>query len=126
MNIRFLINRAYMQVGDTSHLTYTPYQFLEFYNEGNQILHALAEKYMPMMFDTSAGYKGLEDPSGYPSELESMLVAYMAARIVGGDMSFTQNWENQLYLLGRQQNGSNTVMSRGYYDYDRIRNDYSN
>lgn len=39
MTVRDLIDRAYMQVGDTSQVNYTPYQFLEFYNEGNHILH---------------------------------------------------------------------------------------
>ena len=37
MTVRDLIDRAYMQVGDTSQVNYTPYQFLEFYNEGNHI-----------------------------------------------------------------------------------------
>lgn len=47
MKVRQLINRAYMQVGDTSQETYTPYQFLEFYNEGNQLLNTLMGKYCP-------------------------------------------------------------------------------
>lgn len=47
MIIKDLINRAYMQVGDTSQVNYTPYQFLEFYNEGNHILHRLVARYIP-------------------------------------------------------------------------------
>ena len=49
MRVRDLINRAYMQVGDTSQETYTPYQFLEFYNEGNQLLNTLMGKYCPSL-----------------------------------------------------------------------------
>ena len=47
MTVRDLINRAYMQVGDTSQVNYTPYQFLEFYNEGDHILHKLIARYIP-------------------------------------------------------------------------------
>ena len=47
MIIKDLINRAYMQVGDTSQVNYTPYQFLEFYNEGNHILHKIVLRYIP-------------------------------------------------------------------------------
>ena len=47
MTVKDLINRAYMQVGDTSQVNYTPYQFLEFYNEGNHILHKIVLRYIP-------------------------------------------------------------------------------
>ena len=49
MIIRQLIDRVYMQVGDTLQVSYTPYQFLEFYNEGNQLLNSLIARYAPSM-----------------------------------------------------------------------------
>lgn len=49
MIVRRLIDRAYMQVGDTMQVNYTPYQFLEFYNEGNQLLNSLIARYAPSM-----------------------------------------------------------------------------
>ena len=49
MIIRQLIDRVYMQVGDTLQVNYTPYQFLEFYNEGNQLLNSLIARYAPSM-----------------------------------------------------------------------------
>lgn len=183
MKIDQLINRAFMQVGDTSQTTYTPYQFLEFYNEGNQILHPLAGLYLPYVvqkvfsdritlndgitlpesiviivkflmdkkeveeytidgishisllsddeehdisieYIPSTGYKLREDESGYPSELESMLVRYMVARALNIDISFTQMWAGQLSELARNVNG-NSFIGRGYYNYDRRRIDYT-
>lgn len=46
MVIKELLNRAYMQIDDTGHETYTPYKLLEYYNEGNHLLnHMLASVY---------------------------------------------------------------------------------
>lgn len=42
-----------MQVGDTLQVNYTPYQFLEFYNEGNQLLNSLIARYAPSMNQSS-------------------------------------------------------------------------
>nr|DAX57788.1 MAG TPA: hypothetical protein [Caudoviricetes sp.] len=33
MNVKQLINRAFMQIGDTSQEQYTPYYLLEYYSE---------------------------------------------------------------------------------------------
>nr|DAS16352.1 MAG TPA: hypothetical protein [Caudoviricetes sp.] len=49
MNVKQLINRAFMQIGDTSQETYTPYQLLEYYNEGNHLLNALISQYCPSL-----------------------------------------------------------------------------
>ena len=58
MTVRDLIDRAYMQVGDTSQVNYTPYQFLEFYNEGNHILHRLVARYIPdIVSKTESGHQ---------------------------------------------------------------------
>lgn len=38
-----------MQIGDTSQETYTPYQLLEYYNEGNHLLNALISQYCPSL-----------------------------------------------------------------------------
>jgi len=172
-----------MQVGDTSQTTYTPYQFLEFYNEGNHLLHSLVIRYLPFIltqkstdfvtsdgiitvdkdvlsienvivdgqvvdnytvtgvrtlqvendgkehtisvdYIPSAGYKKIDDESGYPSEIESMLVYYMVARILKADLSFTQGWGAQLSQLGNNLNGG-AFIGRGYYLYDRRRTDYA-
>lgn len=189
MKIKQLINRAYMQVGDTSHVNYTPYEFLEYYNEGNHILHWLISKYIPAMIsktetikadsadietekpidrvislevnkestdsythgyeanrlhigenikpDTvvtveyvpTAGYKELDDESGYPAEIESMLVHYMVTKILKGDISFIGEWEGIIADMGNNYDGNGTggmaFIGRGYWDNDGSRTDYT-
>lgn len=189
MKIKQLINRAYMQVGDTSHVNYTPYEFLEYYNEGNHILHWLISKYIPAMISTTetikadsadieaekpinrvisleinkestdsythcyesntlhvdenikpgtvitveyvptAGYKELDDESGYPAEVESMLVHYMVTKMLKGDISFIGDWEDIIADMGNNYDGSGTggmaFIGRGYWDNDSSRTDYS-
>lgn len=189
MKIKQLINRAYMQVGDTSHVNHTPYELLEYYNEGNHILHWLISKYIPAMISNketivtneqdictkrpinrvisltvgkettdaythgyeantlhvdedikpgtvitveyvpTAGYKELDDESGYPAEVESMLVHYMVTKILKGDLSFIGDWESVIADMGSEYDGdgdsNNAFMGRGYWDYDGKRVDYS-
>lgn len=181
MTVRDLIDRAYMQVGDTSQVNYTPYQFLEFYNEGNHILHRLVARYIPdivsktesghqllpdvalskmalrilsvkdargndidydltahqlvtakdktqrgltVIYIPSADYKDMSDNSGYPSEMESMLVNYMVARVLKADLSFVSNWENEVSEIARQMDDENGFIARGYWPYDSRRTDY--
>lgn len=124
MTIKQLINRAYMQVGDTSHVNYTPFQFLEYYNEGNQLLCHLIIKYMPdEAVDDS--YKEIDDESGWDNFEETMLVHYMVTRILNLDMAaLLQEWENWIAEKSRSEGGSNVVIARGYWDYDGERTDY--
>jgi len=124
MTIKQLINRAYMQVGDTSHVNYTPFQFLEYYNEGNQLLCHLITKYMPdEAVDDS--YKEIDDESGWDNFEETMLVNYMVTRILNLDMAaLLQEWENWIAEKSRSEGGSNVVIARGYWDYDGERTDY--
>lgn len=124
MTIKQLINRAYMQVGDTSHVNYTPFQFLEYYNEGNQLLCHLIAKYMPdEAVDDS--YKEIDDESGWDNFEETMLVNYMVTRILNLDMAaLLQEWENWIAEKARSEGGSNVVIARGYWDYDGERTDY--
>lgn len=124
MTIKQLINRAYMQVGDTSHVNYTPFQFLEYYNEGNQLLCHLITKYMPdEAVDDS--YKEIDDESGWDNFEETMLVQYMVTRILNLDMAaLLQEWENWIAEKSRSEGGSNVVIARGYWDYDGERTDY--
>lgn len=124
MTIKQLINRAYMQVGDTSHVNYTPFQFLEYYNEGNQLLCHLITKYMPdEAVDDS--YKEIDDESGWDNFEETMLVHYMVTRILNLDMAaLLQEWENWIAEKSRSEGGSNVVIARGYWDYDGERTDY--
>lgn len=181
MTVKDLINRAYMQVGDTSQVNYTPYQFLEFYNEGNHILHKLIARYIQDMvsktesghqlrpdvalskmalrilsvrdargndidydltahqlvtakdknqrgltvtYIPSADYKEIDDDSGYPAELESMLVNYMVACILKADLSFVSNWENEVSEIARQMDEESSFIARGYWPYDSRRIDY--
>lgn len=49
MEVRQIINRAFMQIGDTLQESYTPYLLLEYYNEGNHLLNALIGKYCPSL-----------------------------------------------------------------------------
>lgn len=124
MTIKQLINRAYMQVGDTSHVNYTPFQFLEYYNEGNQLLCHLITKYMPdEAVDDS--YKEIDDESGWDHFEETMLVHYMVTRILNLDMTaLMQEWENWIAEKARSEGGSNVVIARGYWDYDSKRANY--
>lgn len=181
MTVRDLIDRAYMQVGDTSQVNYTPYQFLEFYNEGNHILHRLVAQYIPdivsktesghqprpdvalskmalrilsvkdargndidydltahqlvtakdknqrgltVVYIPSADYKDMSDKSGYPSEMESMLVNYMVARILKADLSFVSGWEDTISEMARQMDDESGFIARGYWPYDSRRTDY--
>ena len=189
MKIKQLINRAYMQVGDTSHVNYTPYEFLEYYNEGNHILHWLISKYIPAMISNketivtneqdictkkpinrvisltvgkettdaythgyeantlhidadikpgtnitveyvpTAGNKKFDDESGYPAEVESMLVHYMVTKILKGDISFIGEWEGIIADMGNNYDGNGTggmaFIGRGYWDNDSSRTDYT-
>ena len=181
MTVRDLIDRAYMQVGDTSQVNYTPYQFLEFYNEGNHILHRLVAQYIPdilrvtetgvpnrptialssfalqiisvkdmygnpvgytmeghkiitaksaaqrgltVVYIPSADYKEMDDESGYPAEIESLLVNYMVARILKADLSFVSGWEDTISEMARQMNDESGFIARGYWPYDCRRTDY--
>lgn len=181
MTVKDLINRAYMQVGDTSQVNYTPYQFLEFYNEGNHILHKLIAWYIPDMvsktesghqlrpdvalskmalrilsvkdakgknvdydltaqqlvtakdksqrgltviYIPSADYKEMDDNSGYPAEIESLLVNYMVARILKADLSFVSGWEDTISEMARQMDDESGFIARGYWPYDCRRTDY--
>lgn len=181
MIVRDLIDRAYMQVGDTSQVNYTPYQFLEFYNEGNHILHRLVAQYIPDMvsktesghqlrpdvalskmalrilsvkdakgknidydltahqlvtakdknqrgltviYIPSADYKEMDDNSGYPAEIESLLVNYMVARILKADLSFVSGWEDTISEIARQMDDESGFVARGYWPYDSRRTDY--
>lgn len=181
MTVRDLIDRAYMQVGDTSQVNYTPYQFLEFYNEGNHILHRLVARYIPdivsktesghqlrsdvalskmalrilsvkdakgndidydltahqlvvakdknqrgltVVYIPSADYKDMSDNSSYPSEMESLLVNYMVARVLKADLSFVSNWENEVSEIARQMDEESSFIARGYWLYDSRRTDY--
>ena len=49
MNVKYIINRAFVQIGDTSQEQYTPYYLLEYYNEGNHLLNALIGQYCPSL-----------------------------------------------------------------------------
>lgn len=181
MTVRDLINRAYMQVGDTSQVNYTPYQFLEFYNEGDHILHKLIARYIPdilyvseqgipnrptiklssfalrivsvkdiyghpvdytmedhkiitaknalqrgltVVYIPSADYKEMDDNSGYPAEIESLLVNYMVARILKADLSFVSGWEDTISEMARQMDDESGFIARGYWPYDSRRTDY--
>lgn len=181
MIVRDLIDRAYMQVGDTSQVNYTPYQFLEFYNEGNHILHRLVARYIPdivsktesghqlrpdvalskmalrilsvkdergndidydltahqlvtakdkkqrgltVVYIPSADYKDMSDKSGYPAEIESLLVNYMVARILKADLSFVSGWEDTISEMARQMDDEGGFIARGYWPYDSRRTDY--
>ncbi len=180
MTVNDLVNRAYMQVGDTSQVNFTPYQFLEFYNEGNHILHRIVAKYLPsyikktetqtvnksitlteyfnkilrvllngeltddytidgnttiifpddkekettVEYIASAGYKELDDESGYPAEIESMLVNYMVARILKADLSFVSGWESEVSEMARQLDTDGSIVTRGYWPYDSRQSDY--
>ncbi len=124
MTIKQLINRAYMQVGDTSHVNYTPFQFLEYYNEGNQLLCHLISKYMPDEA-TDDSYKEIDDESGWDHFEETMLVHYMVTRILNLDITaLLQEWENWIAEKAHSEGGSNVVIARGYWGYDRKRTDY--
>ena len=184
MEVRQIINRAFMQIGDTLQESYTPYLLLEYYNEGNHLLNALIGKYCPslatatyegtgtgsvvlpskcisvlkvtadnkevegyhvlnlqkVVFDAdteqtisvdfikTAGYKKLSDETDLPAELETLLVDYIVSRVMNIDISgVSSNMISALQTLNDSLGDANGyVITKGYWDYDCTRTDYSN
>lgn len=184
MEVRQIINRAFMQIGDTLQESYTPYLLLEYYNEGNHLLNALIGKYCPslatetyegtgtgsvvlpskcisvlkvtadnkevegyhvlnlqkVVFDAdteqtisvdfikTAGYKKLNDETDLPAELETLLVDYIVSRVMNIDISgVSSNMINALQTLNDSLGDANGyVITKGYWDYDCTRTDYTN
>lgn len=171
-----------MQIGDTPQETYTPYQLLEYYNEGNHLLNALISQYCPslatatyedrgtgrivlpfqcigilkvkaddaevqgyhvlnlqtVVFDAdheqkitvdyiqTAGYKGLDDESGLPAELETLLVDYIVYRIMNMDITgITGNMVSALQSINNGLGNNESVIAEGYWNYGCKRTDYS-
>ena len=182
MNVKQIVNRAFMQIGDTSQEQYTPYQLLEYYNEGNHLLNALISQYCPslatatyedrgtgrivlpfqcigvlkvqadnaevqgyhvlnlqtIVFDAdheqkitvdyikTAGYKKLDDESGLPSELETLLVDYIVYRVMNMDITgITANMVNALQSINEGLGNNESVIAEGYWSYGCKRIDYS-
>lgn len=182
MNVKQVIYRAFMQIGDTSQEAYTPYQLLEYYNEGNHLLNALISQYCPslatatyedrgtgrivlpfqcigvlkvkaddaevqgyhvlnlqtVVFDAdheqkitvdyikTAGYKTLDDESGLPAELETLLVDYIVYRIMNMDItSITGNMVSALQSINEGLGNNESVIAEGYWNYGCKRTDYS-
>ena len=184
MEVRQIINRAFMQIGDTLQESYTPYLLLEYYNEGNHLLNALIGKYCPslatetyestgtgsvvlpskcisvlkvtadnkevegyhvlnlqkVVFDAdseqtisvdfikTAGYTKLSDETDLPAELETLLVDYIVSRVMNIDISgVSSNMISALQTLNDSLGDANGyVITKGYWDYDCTRTDYSN
>lgn len=184
MEVRQIINRAFMQIGDTLQESYTPYLLLEYYNEGNHLLNALISKYCPslatetyestgtgsvvlpskcisvlkatadnkevegyhvlnlqkVVFDAdteqtisvdfikTAGYKKLNDETDLPAELETLLVDYIVSRVMNIDISgVSSNMISALQTLNDSLGDANGyVITKGYWDYDCTRTDYTN
>nr|DAU74297.1 MAG TPA: hypothetical protein [Caudoviricetes sp.] len=182
MNVKQIVNRAFMQIGDTPQETYTPYQLLEYYNEGNHLLNALIGQYCPslatatyedrgtgrivlpfqcigvlkvkaddaevqgyhvlnlqtVVFDAdheqkitvdyikTAGYKTLDDESGLPAELETLLVDYIVYRIMNMDITgITGNMVSALQSINNGLGNNESVIAEGYWNYGCKRTDYS-
>lgn len=182
MNVKQLINRAFMQIGDTSQEQYTPYYLLEYYNEGNHLLNALIGQYCPslatgtfegtgrgritlpfqcisilkvkaddaekdryqvlnlqtVVFDAdkeqkitvdyikTAGYKMLEDESGLPAELETLLVDYIVYRVMNLDISgISANMVSALQSINNGLGNNDSVIAEGYWNYGSKQIDYS-
>nr|DAP06428.1 MAG TPA: hypothetical protein [Caudoviricetes sp.]DAW84243.1 MAG TPA: hypothetical protein [Caudoviricetes sp.] len=182
MNVKQVINRAFMQIGDTPQEQYTPYHLLEYYNEGNHLLNALIGQYCPslaqathedngtgritlpgqcisvlnvkaddadvqayhvlnlqtIVFDAdheqkitvdyimTAGYKKLEDESGLPAELETLLVDYIVYRVMNLDISgVTANMVNALQSINDGLGNNESVIAEGYWNYGSKRIDYA-
>lgn len=182
MNVKQIVNRAFMQIGDTPQEQYTPYHLLEYYNEGNHLLNALISQYCPslatatyedrgtgrivlpfqcigvlkvkaddaevqgyhvlnlqtVVFDAdheqkitvdyikTAGYKGLEDESGLPAELETLLVDYIVYRIMNLDITgITGNMVSALQSINNGLGNNESVIAEGYWNYGCKRTDYS-
>lgn len=130
MTIKELINRAYMQVGDTSHTNYTPYEFLEYYNEGNQILCHLIRKYFEDSFlDTTYRERDtIDNDSGWESWEEALLVHYMVYKVLKMDISaFLDEMEQAVSEEARMDDSAETcIVAKGYWNYDDKRTDYGN
>lgn len=182
MNIKQIVNRAFMQIGDTPQEQYTPYHLLEYYNEGNHLLNALISQYCPslatatyedrgtgrivlpfqcigvlkvkaddaevqgyhvlnlqtVVFDAdheqkitvdyikTAGYKTLDDESGLPAELETLLVDYVVYRVMNMDITgITGNMVSALQSINNGLGNNESVIAEGYWNYGCKRADCS-
>lgn len=182
MNVKQIVNRAFMQIGDTPQEQYTPYHLLEYYNEGNHLLNALISQYCPslatatyedrgtgrivlpfqcigvlkvkaddaevqgyhvlnlqtVVFDAdheqkitvdyikTAGYKTLDDESGLPAELETLLVDYIVYRVMNMDITgITGNMVSALQSINNGLGNNESVIAEGYWNYGCKRTDYS-
>ena len=74
----------------------------------------------------TAGYKRLEDESGLPAELETLLVDYIVYRVMNLDISgVTANMVNALQSINEGLGNNESVIAEGYWNYDSTRTDYA-
>ena len=105
-----------MQVGDTLQETYTPYQFLEYYNEGMHLLNALMGQYCPSLVtetfeDTGKGRIVL------PSQCINVLKVTAEGEEVGG--FHVLNLQTVVFDAEEEQTISvDYVKSVGYKQFD--------
>lgn len=96
--------------------------------EGHKIITAknALQRGLTVVYIPSADYKEIDDESGYPAEIESLLVNYMVARILKADLSFVSGWEDTISEMARQMDDESGFIARGYWPYDCRRTDYDN
>lgn len=94
--------------------------------EGHKIITAknALQRGLTVVYIPSADYKEMDDESGYPAEIESLLVNYMVARILKADLSFVSGWEDMISEMARQMDDESGFVARGYWPYDCRRTDY--
>ena len=74
----------------------------------------------------TAGYKGLDDESGLPAELETLLVDYIVYRIMNMDITgITGNMVSALQSINEGLGNNESVIAEGYWNYGCKRTDYS-
>ena len=74
----------------------------------------------------TAGYKTLDDESGLPAELETLLVDYIVYRVMNMDITgITSNMVNALQTINSGLGENDCIIAEGYWDYGCKRTDYS-
>ena len=92
------------------------------------VFDADSEQTISVDFIKTAGYKKLSDETDLPAELETLLVDYIVSRVMNIDISgVSSNMISALQTLNDSLGDANGyVITKGYWDYDCTRTDYTN
>ena len=90
------------------------------------VFDADKEQKITVDYIKTAGYKMLEDDSGLPAELETLLVDYIVYRVMNLDISgISANMISALQSINNGLGNNDSVIAEGYWNYGSKRIDYA-